>query len=47
MNRKKLLSLLKRREGVKLDYKLKLDLCMESGKKEFSKDICEIGRAHV
>ncbi|GAB6149524.1 MULTISPECIES: AlbA family DNA-binding domain-containing protein [Clostridium] len=52
MNRKKLLSLLKRREGVKLDYKLKLDLCMESGKKEFSKDICAIansrgGRGHL
>lgn len=52
MDKKKFMSLLKREEGIKLDYKLKLDLATESGKKELSKDICAIvntgyGRGYI
>lgn len=42
MNIKKLKSLLKKEENVKLDFKLKVDVNTESGKKELAKDICAI-----
>lgn len=45
MNKKKLMRLLKKHEGVKLDYKLQLDLGGESGKKELAKDICAIANS--
>lgn len=45
MDRKKLNSLIKREEGQKLDFKLKLDLITESGKKEFAKDVCAIANS--
>ncbi|MCY6483213.1 putative DNA binding domain-containing protein [Clostridium aestuarii] len=45
MNKKKLASLLKRQEGVKLDFKKQIDLSIESGKKEFAKDICAIANS--
>lgn len=52
MDKRKFMSLLKREEGIKLDYKLKLDLITESGKKEMAKDICAIantgyGRGYI
>ncbi len=46
MDRKKLDSLIKREEGQKLDFKLKLDLWTDNGKKEFAKDICAIANAN-
>ena len=46
MERKKLLSLIKRDEGLKLDFKLKLDLSYETGKKELTKDICAIANSN-
>lgn len=46
MDRKKLDSLIKREEGQKLDFKLKLDLWTDTGKKEFAKDICAIANAN-
>lgn len=45
MNKKKLSSLLKSSEGVKLDFKLQLDLNLETGKKELAKDICSIANS--
>ncbi|MCY6356807.1 AlbA family DNA-binding domain-containing protein [Clostridium sp. ZS2-4] len=45
MNKKKLTSLLKRQEGVKLDFKQEIDLNTESGKKEFAKDICALANS--
>lgn len=45
MDKKKLLSLLKREEGIKLDYKLKLDLSTESGRKELAKDVCAMANS--
>lgn len=45
MDKKKLLNLLKKREGIKLDYKLKLDLSCESGRKEFAKDVCALANS--
>ena len=45
MEKKKILSLIKRDEGLKLDFKLKLDLSNESGKKELAKDICAIANS--
>ncbi|GAA0076063.1 putative DNA binding domain-containing protein [Clostridium sp. CTA-5] len=52
MDKRKLMSLLKKEEGIKLDYKLKLDFVTDSGKKELSKDICAIantgyGRGYI
>ena len=52
MDSKKLLSLIKRDEGTKLDFKLRLELNNETGKKELTKDICAIansngGRGHI
>ncbi|MBY0753968.1 putative DNA binding domain-containing protein [Clostridium sardiniense] len=46
MDRKKLNSLIKREEGQKLDFKLKLDLLTDNGKKEFAKDICAIANCN-
>lgn len=45
MNKKKLLSLIKKNEGPKLDFKLKLILDCESGKKELAKDVCAIANS--
>lgn len=45
MEKKKVLSLIKRDEGLKLDFKLKLDVSNESGKKELAKDICAIANS--
>jgi len=42
---KKLKSLIKRQEGTKLDFKLKLSLQYESGKKELAKDVCAIANS--
>ena len=39
MDEHKLLSLLKGEEGPKLDFKERIDIATESGKKELSKDI--------
>lgn len=45
MDRKKLMILLKREEGTKLDFKQKLELYNETGKKELAKDICAIANS--
>lgn len=45
MDSKKLLSLIKREEGTKLDFKLRLELYCETGKKELTKDICAIANS--
>lgn len=45
LDAKKLKSLIKRSEGTKLDFKLKLSLQYESGKKELAKDICAIANS--
>lgn len=45
MNKKKLLSLIQQREGTKLDFKLKIDITSESGKKELAKDVCAIANS--
>ena len=45
MDSKKVLSLIKRNEGLKLDFKLKLDLSNETGKRELTKDICAIANS--
>jgi len=45
MDAKKISILLKRDEGTKLDYKLKIDILMESGKKELAKDVCAIANS--
>ena len=47
MDSKKLLSLIKREEGTKLDFKLRLELYNETGKKELTKDICAIANSMV
>lgn len=39
MNKNKLLALLKQEEGVKLDFKFKINLLTDSDKKEFVKDV--------
>ena len=46
MDSKKLLSLIKREEGPKLDFKLRLELFYETGKKELTKDICAIANSN-
>ena len=46
MDKKKVLSLTKKEEGIKLDFKLKLDLSNETGKKELTKDICAIANSN-
>ncbi|WP_461207086.1 AlbA family DNA-binding domain-containing protein [Clostridium sp. DL1XJH146] len=45
MDTKKLSLLLKQQENIKLDFKLKLDLSTESGRKEFAKDVCAIANS--
>lgn len=45
MHMKKLLNLIKKSEGPKLDFKLKIDLDTESGRKELAKDICAIANS--
>lgn len=45
MDIQKILSLLSKEEGTKLDFKLKLNLDTESNKKEFAKDICAIANS--
>lgn len=45
VQRKKLISLIKKSEGPKLDFKLKIDLDTESGRKELAKDICAIANS--
>lgn len=45
MDSKKISILLKRDEGTKLDFKQKIDISMESGKKELAKDICAIANS--
>lgn len=46
MNSKKLLTLIKKHEGTKLDFKLRLELYSETGKKELTKDICAIANSN-
>lgn len=46
MDSKKLLSLIKKEESTKLDFKLKLELYYETGKKELAKDICAIANSN-
>ncbi|MGH4050714.1 MAG: AlbA family DNA-binding domain-containing protein [Clostridium sp.] len=45
MDAKKISILLRRDEGTKLDYKLRIDILMESGKKELAKDVCAIANS--
>lgn len=45
MDSKKLLNILKREEGTKLDFKLRLELWTDSGKKELAKDISAIANS--
>ena len=45
MDKKKILNLIKREEGTKLDFKQKLDLEPDSTRKELAKDICAIANS--
>jgi predicted HTH transcriptional regulator len=45
MDTKKISILLKREEGTKLDFKQRVDILIESGKKELAKDICAIANS--
>lgn len=45
MDLKKLKFLLKNGEGTKVDFKLKIDLLTESGRKELAKDVCSIANS--
>lgn len=45
MDVKKLMKLIKKNEGRKLDFKLMLDIDSDSGKKEFAKDVCAIANS--
>jgi predicted HTH transcriptional regulator len=45
MDAKKISLLLKRDEGTKLDFKQKIDILIESGRKEIAKDICAIANS--
>lgn len=45
MDSQKLIYLLSKEEGTKLDFKLKLNLDTEGNKKEFAKDICAIANS--
>ncbi|WP_125154048.1 helix-turn-helix domain-containing protein [Clostridium rectalis] len=45
MDKKKLMGLIKKGEGTKVDFKQKLELDTESGRKELAKDICAIGNS--
>lgn len=46
MDSKKLSALIKKQEGTKLDFKLRLELYYETGKKELTKDICAIANSN-
>jgi predicted HTH transcriptional regulator len=46
MDKKKLLNLLHREEGRKLDFKQRIELSGETGKKELTKDICAIANSN-
>lgn len=45
MNKKKVLSIIERGEGVKVDFKQELYLDYESCKREFAKDVCAIANS--
>jgi predicted HTH transcriptional regulator len=45
MDKKRLFNLIKKGEGTKVDYKQKIDLEMESSRKELAKDICAIANS--
>lgn len=45
MDFRKLKNLLKKEEGIKLDFKRKIDIYTDSGKKELSKDVCAIANS--
>jgi predicted HTH transcriptional regulator len=45
MDAKRLSNIIKKEEGTKLDYKQKLDISTESGRKELAKDICAIANS--
>ncbi|MGV8984496.1 AlbA family DNA-binding domain-containing protein [Clostridium sp.] len=45
MDNRKIKILLKREEGTKLDFKLKIEILIESGKKELAKDVCAIANS--
>lgn len=45
MDKRRLLNLIKRGEGTKVDYKQKIDLETESSRKELAKDICAIANS--
>ncbi|MBM7870322.1 putative HTH transcriptional regulator [Clostridium pascui] len=45
MDKKRLINLIKKGEGIKLDFKQKLELDMESSRKELAKDICAIANS--
>ncbi|MDO5518278.1 MAG: putative DNA binding domain-containing protein [Clostridium sp.] len=46
MDKKKLMSLIRREEGPKLDFKLRLDISNDAGKRELTKDICAIANSN-
>lgn len=45
MDTKKLMNLIQKNEGRKLDFKLRLELDTETGKKELAKDVCAIANS--
>ncbi len=45
MEKRKLMNLIKKEEGIKLDFKQKLELSIESGRKELAKDVCAIANS--
>ncbi|AKA71646.1 helix-turn-helix domain-containing protein [Clostridium scatologenes] len=45
MDRKKFLNLLKKSEGIKLDFKQAIEIETDSGRKELAKDICAIANS--
>lgn len=45
MDNKKLSNIIRKEEGTKLDYKQKIDVSTESGRKELAKDICAIANS--
>ncbi|GAA0114882.1 AlbA family DNA-binding domain-containing protein [Clostridium senegalense] len=45
MDVRKVKTLLKKEEGTKLDFKRKIDIYSESGKKELAKDVCAIANS--
>ena len=45
MNKKKLINLIKKQEGPKLDFKIMINLDLENGRKELAKDICAMANS--